>query len=178
MEIITEINNLKLTNGKYQLVIDINENAFLELSKIRNDKLSIKVEKHRKKRSLDANAYCWVLCDKIAKTLSNESIITKEEVYKDAIEQIGTFEPLIIEEKAYENFKRIWQGQGLGFIVQEVSKQNKCIKLHCYYGSSTYNTKEMSLLINYIVDLAKSLDMETKTENEINSLINSWERHR
>ena len=133
------------------------------------------IKEYRPKRSLDSNAYCWVLCDKIAKELSKDgTIITKEKIYQDAILQIGTFEPMIIEEKAFENFKRIWQKQGLGFLVQEVSRKDKCVKVHCYYGSSTYNSKEMSLLINLLVELAKSLNIETKSDAEINSLLESW----
>lgn len=81
---------------------------------------------------------------------------------------------MIIEEKAFENFKRIWQKQGLGFLVQEVSRKDKCVKVYCYYGSSTYNSKEMSLLINLLVELAKSLNIETKSDAEINSLLESW----
>lgn len=134
-----------------------------------------KIEEYREKRSLNANAYCWVLCDKIAKELSKDgTITTKEIVYKDAITQIGSFEPMIIEEKAFENFKRIWGKQGLGFIVQEVSRKDKCIRVNCYYGSSTYSIKEMSLLIQLLVELAKSLNIETKSENEINSLLERW----
>ena len=134
------------------------------------------LKEFKEKRSLNANAYCWVLCDKIAKELSKEgTVTTKEIVYKDAITQIGSFEPMIIEEKAFENFERIWSRQGLGFIVQEVSRKDKCIRVNCYYGSSTYNTKEMSLLINLLVELAESLNIETKSENEINSLLRSWE---
>lgn len=133
------------------------------------------LREYREKRSLNANAYCWVLCDKIAKELSKEgTITTKEIVYKDAITQIGSFEPMIIEEKAFENFERIWSKQGLGFIVQEVSKKDKCIRVNCYYGSSTYSSKEMSLLIQLLVELAKSLNIETKSENEINSLLEKW----
>ena len=98
----------------------------------------------------------------------------KEVVYKDAILQIGTFEPMIIEEKAFDNFKRIWSKQGLGFLVQEVSRKDKCVKVHCYYGSSTYNSKEMSLLIELLVELAKSLNLETKPQAEIDSLLRSW----
>lgn len=136
------------------------------------------LKEYKQKRSNDANAYCWVLCDKIGKELSKEQqVITKEMVYKDAITQMGTFEPMIIEEKAYENFKRIWSKKGLGFIVQEVSKKDKCIRVNCYYGSSTYNTKEMSLLIQALVELAKSLDIETKSEKEINSLLESWKKN-
>ena len=135
------------------------------------------LKEYKQKRSKDANAYCWVICDKIAKELSKESVVTKEEVYKDAIMQIGTFEPMIIEEKAFENFKRIWERQGLGFLVQEVSKKDKCIRVNCYYGSSTYDTKEMSLLINLLVDLAKSLNIETMPEQELNSLLESWDKN-
>lgn len=163
-----------LTN-KPQIILTLNEReSLLSLEKLKGDKLSVDIKKWRKKRSLDANSYCWVLCDRIAKELSKESIVTKEQIYKDAISQVGTFEPMIIEEKAYDNFKRIWEKQGLGFIVQEITRKDKCIKVHCYYGSSTYDTKEMSLLIQIIVDLAKSLDIETKPKEEIESLLRSW----
>ena len=139
------------------------------------DKLDIDIKKYRKKRSLDANAYCWVLCDKIAKEISKDgTITTKEEIYKDAIKNIGTFEPMIVEEKAFENFKRIWEKQGLGFLIQEVTRKDKCIKVHCYYGSSTYDTKEMSLLIELLVEEAKQLNIEVKTEQEIESLLKMW----
>lgn len=135
------------------------------------------LKEYKPKRSLDSNAYCWVLCDEIAKELSKyETIITKEKIYQDGILQIGTFEPMIIEEKAFENFKRIWQRQGLGFLVQEVSRKDKCVKVHCYYGSSTYDSKEMSLLINLLVELAKSLNIETKSDKEIESLLKEWDK--
>lgn len=135
------------------------------------------IKDYREKRSLDSNSYCWVLCDKIAKELSKDGkIITKEQVYQDNILQIGTFEPMIVEEKALDNFKRIWSRQGLGFLIQEVSRKDKCVKIHCYYGSSTYNTKEMSLLINLLIELAKSLNIETKSQQEVNSLLESWNK--
>lgn len=136
------------------------------------------VTEYSEKRGLKANAYCWILCDKIAKELCKEGqVITKENIYQDAILQIGTFEPMIVEEKAFENFKRVWSKQGLGFLIQEVARKDKCVKIHCYYGSSTYNTKEMSLLIQLLVELAKSLNIETKSEAELKSLIESWDKH-
>lgn len=160
----------KTQKSKISLLLDTKHLDIVEQLKNEN-KLNIEIKKWYKKRSLDANAYCWVLCDKIAKTIEN---ITKEDVYKDAICNIGSFESMIVEEKAYDNFKRIWEKQGLGFLVQEVSRKDKCVKVHCYYGSSTYDSKEMSLLINLIVEQAKELGIETKTENEIESLIKSW----
>lgn len=136
------------------------------------------LKEYKEKRGLKANAYCWVLCDKIAKELCKDGqVFTKEAIYQDAIKQIGTFEPMIVEEKAFENFKRVWNRQGLGFLVQEVARKDKCVKVHCYYGSSTYNTQEMSLLIQLLVELAKSLNIETKSDAEIKSLIESWDKN-
>lgn len=156
--------------AKISLLLDTKQLDTIEQLKSL-DKLSVDLKKWYKKRSLDANAYCWVLCDKIAKNVGN---ITKEDVYKDAISNVGSFETMIIEEKAYENFKRIWEKQGLGFLVQEVSRKDKCVKVHCYYGSSTYDSKEMSLLIDLIVQQAKEIGIETKTELEIKSLLEQW----
>ena len=162
--------------GRYTVTFYTKESPKRLYEELQNiDNIDVEAKKHRKKRSLDANAYCWVLCDKIAKELSKEgTVITKENIYQDGILQIGTFEPMIIEERAFENFKRIWGKQGLGFLIQEVSRKNKCIKVHCYYGSSTYDSKEMSLLINLLVELAKGLNIETKTDEEIKSLLEQW----
>ena len=162
--------------NKPEIELLLNERECADLLvNLKDDNLYIKIDKIRNKRSLDANSYMWVLCDKIAKTLCKDgTITTKEDVYKDGITQIGSFEPFIVQEKSFDKFKRIWEKQGLGFIVQEVSKKDKCVRVNCYYGSSTYDTKEMSLLIELLVELAKSLDIETKSEKEIESLLNSW----
>lgn len=135
----------------------------------------MEIKKWYKKRSLNANAYCWVLCDKIAKKLTNvDCVVTKEDVYKDTIFNIGRFQPMIVEEKAFDNFKRIWEKQGLGYLVQEVSKKDKCIKINCYYGSSSYDTQEMSFLIKNLIELAKEQNIETKSQAEIDSLLKEW----
>lgn len=179
MEFTGRINDIsidyKTNKSKISLLLDTNEISVIE--ELKNcEKLNIELKKWYKKRSLDANAYCWVMCDKIAKELSKDGIIvTKEQVYKDSILQIGTFQPMIVEEKAFEDFKRIWQKQGLGYLVQEVSRKDKCVKVHCYYGSSSYDSKEMSLLIELIVESAKNLNIETKSPSEIESLLKEWE---
>lgn len=173
--VITDLSlDIATKKAKISLVLDTNDIDVVEQLK-RENKLNVELKKYRQKRSLDANAYCWILCDSIAKELSKDgTIITKEQVYQDSILQIGTFEPMIWEEKNFERCKEIWQGQGLGFLVQEVSRKDKCVKVHCYYGSSTYNTKEMSLLIEIIIELAKDLNIETKPQEEIESLLRSW----
>ena len=168
--------NYKTRKPIITLELDTNEISIVEELKNEN-KLNVELKKWYKKRSLDANSYCWVICDLIAKKLTtNDAVITKEDIYKDAISNIGTFQAMIIEEKAFEDFKRIWERQGLGFLVREVSRKDKCVKVQAYYGSSTYNTKEMSLLIELLVQQAKELNIETKPQAEINSLLESWDK--
>lgn len=173
--IITDINiDYKTQKSKISLLLDTKELDTIEQLK-NQDKLNIELKKWYKKRSLDANAYCWVLCDMIAKELSKDGeAVTKEIIYKDAIKNIGVFEPFIVQESTFENFKRIWEKQGLGFLVQEVSRKDKAIKVHCYYGSSTYNSKEMSLLIELLIQEAKALNLETKSQQEIDNLLQQW----
>lgn len=173
--IITDINiDYETQKSKISLLLDTKELDAIEQLK-NQDKLNIELKKWYKKRSLDANAYCWVLCDMIAKEISKDGeAITKEIIYKDAINNIGVFEPFIVQESTFENFKRIWEKQGLGFLVQEVSRKDKAIKVHCYYGSSTYNSKEMSLLIELLIQEAKALNLETKSQKEIDSLLQQW----
>lgn len=173
---IIEDMSIDYKSGKPKVTFILNERECLnQLEKIKDDKLYIKVDKKRNKRSLDANAYLWKICDNIAKELCKDgTIVTKEDIYKDSIKQIGTFEPFIVQEKSFDKFKRIWERQGLGFFVQKNSIKNKCVRVNCYYGSSTYDTKEMSLLIQLVVELAKSLDIETKPKEEIESLLKEW----
>jgi hypothetical protein len=50
------------------------------------------------------------------------------------------------------------------------SKINGCTNVILYYGSSTYNTAQMSLLIDHLVQDAKALGIETMTPQELEAL--------
>ena len=172
---ITDISiDYKTQKSKISLLLDTEQLDVIEQLKSYN-KLNIELKKWYKKRSLDANAYCWVLCDMIAKNLTTkDAVIVKEDIYIDAINNIGTFQAMIVEQKAFEDFKRIWEKQGLGYLVKEVARKDNCVKVHCYYGSSSYDSKEMSLLIEFLIQEAKTLNLEVKPQEEINSLLEQW----
>lgn len=137
-----------------------------------NKLLDIAIKKHRNKRSLDANAYCFVLCQKIAEKVGN----TKEYVYRQAIKNVGQFEIVPIRNDALEKWMNAWNSKGLGWIseVFSESKIEGYTNTINYYGSSVYDSKEMALLINEIVEQAKELDIDTITESEKQSLIENW----
>ena len=84
------------------------------------DKLyDLEVKEHRKKRSLDANAYAWVLINKIADALR----ITPIEIYRQAIQNVsGNYEVIPIKEEAVDHFKKVWEAQGLGWPCVDMGK--------------------------------------------------------
>lgn len=135
--------------------------------------LKVDIKQWRNRRSLDANAYCFVLCDKIAEKIGN----TKEFVYKKAIKDVGDFEILPIRDEAVEKWMRNWESKGLGW-QSEVLRNSKLegyTNTINYYGSSTYDSKMMSTLLEEIAFQAKELDIDTITPAEKERLIAQWE---
>lgn len=124
------------------------------------------------RRSLDANAYLWVLCDRIAREIRS----TKELVYREAIRRVGVFEYCLLPDKALEGFIRQWEGGGLGNIAEVIdgSKVERCTRVRIYYGSSTYDKREMSRLIDEIVTEAKALGVETWPPDKLTVLLERW----
>lgn len=130
------------------------------------------IRKAVKRRSLDANAYLWVLCGKISEAVGIPAV----DVYRRAIHDMGVFTPLPIREDAVEEFSRIWAGHGLGWFVDVVddSKLPGYKIVRAFNGSSTYTTAQMSRLIDYVVEDAKALGIETMTERELSLLKEGW----
>jgi hypothetical protein len=138
--------------------------------------LCIKVGRKKKKRSLDANDYCWVLCTKIAEHLQNAKVyITKEEVYRKHIRLVGVYEPLALRDGAVDRFVEEWEKRGTGWLTEVVdSTLDGCKKVFAYYGSSTYDTREMSRLLESIIQDCDALGIDTMPQAELDSLLNQW----
>ena len=125
----------------------------------------LKHPKEIKKLGLNANNYMWQLIQKIADKIGS----TKEEVYLEAIRDKGQFEIVPVKNEAVEQFIKCWSKNGLGNVceIKGESKINGYTNIICYFGSSTYDTKQFSYLCDYIVEQAKELEIETLTTNEI-----------
>ena len=156
--------------GQWNITFTINEaSAINEVNNIQScEKLSIKAIKHRNKRSLDANAYCWVILQKIAEVLHQD----KWNVYLEMLGKYGVFTHIIVKPNVVDKVKEEWRTvKELG----EVSVNGMTgIQLQCYFGSSTYNTKEMSVLIDGIVYEAKELGIETLPPDELERMKIEW----
>ena len=154
------------------MTLELNErnNATKMFDKLNGvDKLAISIDKYREKRSLDANAYCWVLCNKIANCVG----ASKDEIYLEMLQRYGqTFVCKIPNEKVelFKKSEKYWQEH------ESLEAEEKAQYFRVWVGSSKYNTEEMSILINGIVSEAEELDIETKTPNQIAEMMSLWER--
>ena len=140
--------------------------------------VDIEIKRHREKRSLDANAYCWILCGKIADKLADDDVkMTKETVYREAIRNIGVyrdFENLPPDDA--KTIRTAWEMLGTGWVTEQVdfSPDGEKVTIRCYYGSSQYNTKQMSRLIDNLVQDAQELGIPTETPEQIEKMKSLW----
>ena len=131
------------------------------------------LSKARKPRSKDANGLAWTLIDRIAA----EVRIGKDEVYRNTIRDIGgnTIYNLVRID-AYDETKRIWEHNGLGWQCELMPSPVPGYVTACMtYGSSVYDSKQMSVLIDRLVQDCHALGIETPTDERINTLLEEWD---
>ena len=126
----------------------------------KNKKFEIKEK--REKRSLSQNSYAWELITKIGNVLRK----SKEEVYLQMLKDYGQSEIVSIlssiEPKGYFKY---YEKIGTGIVSNKEFTHYKIFK-----GSSEFDSKEMTILIDGIIQECKQLGIETLTPDEIAKL--------
>lgn len=141
-----------------------------------NRPLTVEIKAERKLRSLNANSYCWKLCDEMAAMLHS----TKLEIYRLAIRQAGVWQDMDMVYAAYPRFDREWRQKGTspetGYFTDILTppEGGRCT-VRAYYGTHTYSTAEMSKLIDWLVTEAEGMGIETMTPAEVESLLEEWQ---
>ena len=161
---------------KISLLLDTNNKEVIEELKNEN-KLNIELKKWYKKRSLDANSYFW----KILTELCDLAEINTVEEYKRRVKELGIFRQFKIMTDQVNTFTKIWEDKGIAWFCEILDAEyigNIEFKIiNAYYGSSSFNSKQMSRLIDGVVQDCKIYGIETKSKNEINSMLENWEKH-
>ncbi|MBR4672055.1 MAG: hypothetical protein IKO78_02495 [Bacilli bacterium] len=135
-----------------------------------SDDVKFELKEHKEKRSLNANSYCWVLLQKLADVLHT----TKIDLYKKYIREKGIFRTITIDNSAVDTFIHLWEEKGIGWICEVSNKGNTSTDLIAYYGTSSYNRKQMAHYIDFVVDACKEQGIETMTPQELESLKEKW----
>lgn len=158
--------------GKQRLTFELDGDFRQQLDELKDSDVELTVKRFRQKRSLDANAYAWVIIDKIAQRMR----MTKVDVYRDHIRHIGgVSETVCVQDRAVDKLCEAWSKNGIGWQTETFpSKIPGCTNVTLYYGSSTYDTAQMSALIDALVQSCKALGIETMPEEQLQSLMEAY----
>lgn len=155
--------------GRYVLTLQVSGDPRQMFDELHDCEVDIDIKKHRRHRSLDANGFAWALIGKIAAKAG----VDRAQVYRDAVKSIGgTSTVICVPTKAVETLCEGWSSRGVGWQAETLpSKLKGCTNVILYYGSSVYDTKQMSLLIDHLVQDAKALGIETLTPHELEKML-------
>lgn len=132
--------------------------------------LEVEIKKTKKKRSLSANSYFWVLADELAKKLNSTSV----EIYKEIVMRVGVYHELMIDEEDVLKLSKNWSSNGIGWFALKGEQLGKKVIMRLYAGSSTYSVDEMRRLIDELVYECKECGIETITPDEREELLQKW----
>lgn len=162
-----------LASGELLITFSTKNIVGEEVNELKDKPLAIKVAAQKGKRSNSANAYMWALCEEISKKM----VISYIEVYRKGIKDIGLFQDFVLQTKAVSTFNHIWEAYGTGWFTEEVYKLPKdFVVIRAYYGSSEYNTAQMSRLIKLLEEDAKALGITIISEKEKALLLDNYQK--
>lgn len=159
-------------DGTQNITITVLEDFRPVYDRLAGVDVEVSIKKHNKRRSLSANAYCWVLVDKIAEAMR----LDKVEVYRQAIRDIGGVSTIVcVQDKAVDALKQGWTDRGIGWQVETMpSKIDGCTNVILYFGTSVYDSKQMATLIDHLIQDAEAIGIETITPKQKEEMLRQW----
>lgn len=134
------------------------------------DKLSLEIKPYKRRRSLDANALLWLCIGRIADATRTD----KMQVYRDLIKSYGQYTYIVVKKNAVNKMQKYWR---VCEEVGEVSVGDEIgVQLLCYYGSSTYDTKEFSILLDGTIQEMENIGLQRPSSKEMRMALEKWEK--
>ena len=125
------------------------------------------IKPYRQKRSLNANAYAWVLINEMANRLRT----SKDEVYQEMLKRYGQSRVIsVLSEIDIGRFVKYYEEIGKGHV-----EGKEFTHYRCFIGSSEYDSREMAILIDGIVDEAQELGIDTLPTTAVERMKALWQ---
>lgn len=161
------IDDFIVTIDKRQLLtLELSDDFTQSYDNLKDKTLNIEIKEHKQKRSLNANALLWKLCNEIG----NKLRLSKEEIYLNMLKHYGQSEIISVRADVdvngyFKYFEEIGQGKinGKNFTHYKI-----------YKGSSEYDTQEMSILLDGVVQEAKEQGIQVLSASEIDLIKREW----
>lgn len=147
---------------------DINLNGIQDLVGV---DLSVKMTQYRPKRSLDANALMWKLIGDIASALRAD----KWDIYLKMLKRYGKYTYICVKPNVVDAVKAQWRECE---VIGEIDIHGaKAVQMLCYFGSSTYDSKEFSVLLDGIISEMEEMGLETPVSQDLERALELWQRN-
>lgn len=136
------------------------------------------IKLYRMARSLDANAYFHVLCDKLRQKLGISMAQCKNELITSygQIEYFGEGEAVVYKTNAPPEYIRELETVHMKLVKASEEDEREVFFYRVYRGSHTYDTAEMSRLIEGTINECREQGIDTATPDELKQMMNLWER--
>lgn len=161
-----------------QLILTVADDLSEALDQIQGEpvEITIKPIREKRKRSRNANNYMWVLLTK----LQNAGFGNARELYRRYIREYGVSEARAVPEAAFLLYKESYEKSGEGYQIERtgnstwVNDKGERIAMTNfvqYAGSHVYNKRQMSQLLDGIVQDCKAVGIQTETPEELARMI-------
>lgn len=164
-------------DGSQNITITTKTDVTPIYNELKDKDVEFDVKAFSKKRSRTANNYCWELCERIAEVMSRDgTVFTKEDVYRQSIKDVGVWKDFTWSLDDVKTLRTAWEMLGTGWLTERVdfTQDGECEIIRCYYGSSRYNVRQMSRLLDNLIQSCEELGIEHRPPEEIEKLKSLW----
>lgn len=132
------------------------------------------IELKKRKRSLDQNALMWALLTIYAEAQGGgrRGSVQPEDVYMQMLSRYGVAEFVMAVPEAEKTLKNAFR------VVKKVDTRDyngkEMAVFKCYYGSSKYDTKQMTGLIDGIFDELALIGIDASTSRDVQAYYKDW----
>ena len=153
-------------NKTYLVTFEVDDASIFD--KTRDKDIDIEVKEHREKRSNNANRLLWECLGRIAASLRAD----KWDIYLQMLKRYGKYTYICVKPQVVNEVKKQWREcEVVGPITIE---GEEAIQMLCYFGSSTYDTKEFSVLLDGVISEMKEMGLTTPSDEEFERAIETW----
>lgn len=167
--------NRDYTTGRYSVTFELTEGDIAEIDALNGADLSLEMKRYRNPRSHSANALLWHCIGEIAAHQLGEHRMSPWEIYLSLLRKYGRFTMIAVRADAVDSFQRYYRE------CEEVGRRtdedgNEWVHMLCYFGSSQYDSREFSVLLDGTIDDMRQAGLETPTSEEMRRTIEALER--
>ena len=153
-------------DGTQNITVTVGANFREAFDLLKDKDVTVEIKKASNRRTNNQNAFAWSLIDQIA-AAKHEKIST---IYREALRDVGGISTMVgMKDEAIPVFREGWEKGHLGRQVEIIPGSTKpgWSNVKIFFGSSEFDTEQMSRLIDNLIQDAESLGIPTITEKEL-----------